>query len=278
MACFRELSMLRFTSFSGVACTMILMMVLLSELGFDGKVCENPVQQFSEADYFNFDGENIVIAIPFIIFCFMYQPNVPQTYSELKVKTPAQMTKVLLSANVVAVAVYMIVGTTGYLIFADRAKEQLQDPSRSTNILEADFEGSWLIQASRYLIMVAVIAAAPLAVLPAKYAYEQMYHRSGMTDAQNTVCSVSMVILCFFLAVIMPNVGTVIGVTGATANPFVGFIFPILFYLKIDRSPMSSGPKLRAQLMLFLCILVSVLGLAKLHAELQSAPVAEEAE
>lgn len=33
------------------------------------------------------------------------------------------MTKVLLSANVVAVAVYMIVGITGYLIFADRAEE-----------------------------------------------------------------------------------------------------------------------------------------------------------
>ena len=72
MACFRQLSMLRFTSFSGVACTMILMMVLLYELGFDTDVCENPVQQFSEAEYFKFKGENIIIAIPFIIFCFMY--------------------------------------------------------------------------------------------------------------------------------------------------------------------------------------------------------------
>ena len=69
------------------------------------------------------------------------------------------------------------------------------DSSRSTNILEADFEGSWLIQGSRYLIMVAVIAAAPLAVLPAKYAYEQMYHRTGMTDTQNTTVSVVMVIV-----------------------------------------------------------------------------------
>ena len=126
--------------------------------------------------------------------------------------------------------------------------------------------------------MLAVIAAAPLAVLPAKYAYEEMYHRSGMTDYQNTVVSVIMVILCYFLAVIMPNVGTVIGVTGATANPFVGFIFPIIFYLKIDRSPMNSGPKLRAQIMLFLCILVSVLGVAKLHAELHKKPEAEPAE
>ena len=55
------------------------------------------------------------------------------------------MNKVLLSTNSIAVAVYMIVGVSGYLIFADRAKEQLQDASRSTNILEAEFEGSMLI-------------------------------------------------------------------------------------------------------------------------------------
>ena len=55
----------------------------------------------------------------------MYQPNIPQTYSELRVKTPKQMTKVLVRANSIAVVVYLLVGVFGYLIFADRAKEQL---------------------------------------------------------------------------------------------------------------------------------------------------------
>ena len=82
------------------------------------------------------------------------------------------MRKVLFRANAIAVVVFLTVGVVGYLIFADRAKEQLQDPSRSRNILEADFGNSALIQLSRYFIMIAVIAAAPLALLPAKYAFE----------------------------------------------------------------------------------------------------------
>lgn len=116
--------------------------------------------------------------------------------------------------------------------------------------------------------MIAVIAAAPLAILPAKYAYEEMKYRNGMTASQNVCVSVCLTVVCYIMAVIMPNIGSVIAVTGATANPFIGFIFPILFYLKIDPAPMNSGSKLVAQMVLFGCILVSILGLARLHAEL----------
>lgn len=112
--------------------------------------------------------------------------------------------------------------------------------------------------------MIAVIAAAPLALLPAKYAYEEMKYRNGMTNSQNISVSISMTVLCYAMAVLMPNIGSVIAVTGATVNPLIGFIFPILFYVKIDPAPMNSRSKLFAQLILFGCILVSVLGLAQL--------------
>ena len=81
------------------------------------------------------------------------------------------MNTVLLRANTIAVLCFVAVGIFGYLIFADRPQEQLLDPARSKNILEADFGDDFLIQFSRYLILIAVIAAAPLAVLPAKYAW-----------------------------------------------------------------------------------------------------------
>lgn len=126
--------------------------------------------------------------------------------------------------------------------------------------------------------MIAVIAAAPLAILPAKYAYEEMKYRNGMTPTQNIGVSVCMTLLCYILAVIMPNVGTVIAVTGATVNPFIGFIFPIMFYLKIDPAPMNSRSKLVAQLVLFGCILVSMLGLAKLNEGSSGSTIVETVE
>ena len=128
MACFRELSMLRFTSFFGVTCIIIIMFVLSYEFSMNQEVVpQPPSSQLAQAEYFNFSGDAIINAVPFVIFLYLYQPNIPHTYSELRIKTPIQMKKVLVRANTVAAAVFLLVGIFGYLIFADRAKEQLQD-------------------------------------------------------------------------------------------------------------------------------------------------------
>ena len=72
---------------------------------------------------FNLNRTTIVETFPLIIFLFLYQPNIPPTYYELKDRKPATMNKVLSWANAIAVACFLIVGVFGYLIFADRAQE-----------------------------------------------------------------------------------------------------------------------------------------------------------
>lgn len=203
---------------------------------------------------------------PFIIFLFLYQPNIPPTYLEMTERTPKKMNTVLWRANSIAVTCFLIVGCSGYLVFADRPEEQLIADERSKNILEADFGDDKLIQFSRYLILVAVIAAAPLAVLPAKYAWEAMRHHgvTNMSDRENGIVSAGMVIFCYLMALLLPNVGSVIAVTGATVNPFIGFIFPIMFYLRLDPAPGLSSGKVFAKLILLAVLIVSVLGLVAL--------------
>ena len=119
---------------------------------------------------------------------------------------------------------------------------------------------------SRYLILVAVIAAAPLAVLPAKYAWEALRHEgiTEMSGFENGTCSTIMVIFCYMMALLLPNVGSVIAVTGATVNPFIGFIFPVLFYLKLDKAPALSAGKIFAKVVLLGVVIVSILGLIAL--------------
>jgi len=49
-----------------------------------------------------------------------------------------------------------------------------------------------------------------------------------------------MVISCWLAACLIPNIGDIITLIGATTNPLVGFLFPILFYLKLyPEIPMS---------------------------------------
>ena len=94
-----------------------------------------------------------------------------------------------------------------------------------------------------------------------------------MNSYQNICVTVCMVSFCYSLAVIMPNIGSVIAITGATVNPFIGYIFPILFFLKIDPAPMNSRSKVKAQCVLYLCVVVTMLGMAQLTAK----PKPEEA-
>lgn len=107
-----------------------------------------------------------------------------------------------------------------------------------------------------------MIAAAPLAVLPAKYAWEALRHGiDEMSGRENVFVSFCMVIFCYAMALLLPNVGSVIAVTGATVNPFIGFIFPILFYLQLDPEPKYSFSKLIAKATLAFVAIVSILGL-----------------
>jgi amino acid permease len=49
-----------------------------------------------------------------------------------------------------------------------------------------------------------------------------------------------MLLICYLFAILIPNIGDAISITGATINPFIGFIFPIMYYLKLDPTPIKS--------------------------------------
>ena len=67
--------------------------------------------------------------------------------------------------------------------------------------------------------------------------------------------------LSYLLSVAIPDIKSAIQLTGASINPLIGFVFPILFYLKLDSSPLMSAKKLFACFMLCFFILTSFLGL-----------------
>lgn len=82
-----------------------------------------------------------------------------------------------------------------------------------------------------------------------------------MTETQNRTISVVMVFVTYLFSVAIPNITDVITLTGATINPFIGFIFPILFYLKLDPKPYCSLQKIFAFVVMILIMISSILGL-----------------
>ena len=78
-----------------------------------------------------------------------------------------------------------------------------------------------------------------------------------------------MVTVCCALAIAIPNIGVIISLLGATTNPLVGFIFPIVYYLKLHPE-VELWRKVIAFFVFSLIVVVSVASLIYLVIDLAS--------
>lgn len=106
-----------------------------------------------------------------------------------------------------------------------------------------------------------MIATTPLCIIPAKYAYMEMTRMKELNERANMYLTVIIVLVTYIAAISIPNISGAITLTGATVNPFMGFIFPILFYLKLDPQSLLSKDKMIAILVMIFIIFTSILGL-----------------
>ena len=82
-----------------------------------------------------------------------------------------------------------------------------------------------------------------------------------MSNKHNFFVTLILIFICFSAAILIPNIGVAISITGATINPFIGFIFPIMYFVKLDPSPMRSKEKVVAIIILVFICAVSIIGL-----------------
>jgi hypothetical protein len=64
------------------------------------------------------------------------------------------------------------------------------------------------------------------------------------------------VLISFFLSLAIPNIGDAMTILGATTNSGIGFLLPIIFYLKLEsKLPSLSNQRLIAYaVFVFICI------------------------
>jgi len=55
-----------------------------------------------------------------------------------------------------------------------------------------------------------------------------------MTNSENIKVTLITLIGCYLLAIVVPLISDIITVIGTTTNPLVGFVFPSLFYIKLN--------------------------------------------
>jgi len=173
----RSLNTLRFTSLVSFAISLFVVLTVFS-LSFkdvdDGSGVDHT---FHDRIAFAWKDTNITFtgifnSLPLVIFSYMYQPNIPSLYHELKKKKLFTMQKVLWFGTGIASSAYIMAGMFGYITFA--LSPDVDSIMNKQNILQAPYGDRNIINVCLIGILVVVTCAAPFAVLPVKDSIEEM--------------------------------------------------------------------------------------------------------
>lgn len=232
----RKMGSLRFMSLFSVIWCGFLVFVIVFIFWLSRKIVPDPVQNFEEAKYFTLTWNGVISTFPFVISSYMYQPMVPAIYKNLDNRNIERMEKVLLRGSYGAVFLYILIAVFGYLTFANN-DEQLAILQEKQNILELDYQSNIYIDISMVWLIFTVMSSGPLWMLPCKDTWEEVFYGDNtMTESQNISVTLILTGICFLLAVLLPGIGDVISIVGNTCGPLIGFLFPIMWYLKITKN------------------------------------------
>jgi hypothetical protein len=111
------------------------------------------------------------------------------------------------------------------------------------------------IQICLFGLLVVVAFSAPFSILPMKDSIEVVRGKGKFSKSQNKILTAVLVGVCCLLSCAVLSVGQVITILGATTNSAIGFLLPILFYLKVEsKSPKFTKTKIAAYfLFIFVC-------------------------
>ena len=255
----RKINFLRYSSLVGTFCSIYFAWWLVLIFLFDAKTVPDIDYNLRQAIYLEFDFQKIVQAVPFAIFGFMYQGDIPISYRELNDRTYHTMDKVVSRSTLIVIFLYFIVSIFGYLTVVGN-EENLSVLIEKENLFEVNYD-NWFFKSSIFLLLFTVFAAAPIWVLPPKDTFEALFFSSyGMTIKQNLIVTFGMCFACYICAIIIPGIGDVITILGCTTSPLVGFVLPVIFYLKLIED-VSIWKKLTWISIVVLMVVISFMGL-----------------
>lgn len=83
--------------------------------------------------------------------------------------------------------------------------------------------------------MIVILFATPLTILPCKDTVEELFLEPGakLNSKQNVIVTFVIVLISYILSLAIPNIGDAMTILGATTNSGIGFILPIIYYLKM---------------------------------------------